>query len=66
VFVKGLSVAVNPDGSVLGGVCTPDRVVRVQLVSEPGRQHTPWLPVPDWLDRYQAPATTQDGSHRVR
>lgn len=66
VYVRGLSVAVDPGGQVLGGVCSPEEVVRVQLVSVPGVQHQPWLPVADWLDRYEPPATSLEGLNHAR
>ena len=55
VYLTGYAVACQPDGRVIGGAAEPGDVVRVRLVSEPGRRHTPWLPVQDWLAGYSPP-----------
>ena len=57
VFVRRYTVAAEPSGRIIGGLCTPDAILRVRLVSEPGRRHEPWLPVDDWLDQYTPPET---------
>ncbi len=61
VTVRDYTLAMNPDRQVIGGVCSPDQVARVRLVSRPGERYAPpGLPVPDWRDRYQAPETFEE------
>ena len=59
IYVRGYSLAARPDGTITGGICTPDQVIRVRLVSEPGRAYWPWLPVNDWAERYRSPETAR-------
>lgn len=54
VQVRDYALARTPE-RFTGGICTPEEVVRVRLVSRPGAPLTPWETVTDWRDRYTAP-----------
>lgn len=54
VYVRTYRLAVDPEGQLLGGLCTPREVLTVRLVSRPGEGRC-WLKVPDALDGYEPP-----------
>lgn len=60
VYIRAYTLAARPDGSPIGGVCAPDDVLVVRLVSQPGEGRC-WVKVTDWRDRYEAPEMATEG-----
>lgn len=57
VYVRTYTPAYRPDGDLIGGMCTPDEVLVVRLVSRPGEGRC-WQKVTDWRDQYEPPETS--------